>query len=104
MKKFVYLLALLICLSCTRNYRCEMTYEVVYPDTTWINTYVFDGSSQASYTKVTSKIDGRSWLEIHPNGATFPCKTICVVPNKESDIKVLDFKMYHYGIDIKKKK
>lgn len=104
MKKLVYFLVLLFCLSCERNYRCELKYEVVYPDTTWVNTYVFDGTSDVYFSNKRTEYNGKKSLIIHPTGANFPSITICTVPNKESEINVLDFKMYRYGVDVEKKK
>lgn len=105
MKKLIYLVSLiLLCCSCSRDYRCELKYQVAYPDTTWTNTYVFDGNGDAYFTNRRGEYDDKQRLTVYPMGISTPSSTICVVPNKNCEIKVLDFKMYRYGVDIEKKK
>lgn len=104
MKKIVFILIVLLCLcSCVKNYKCVLKYQVTYPDTTWVHTYVFDGTWEAKPLIYTSS-KGRKTLSVYPYGdVNVGSQEIAVVPSKDSDITVLDFKLYRYGIDIPKK-
>ena len=103
MKKIIYLLVLLFLCSCVPiDYKYELTYKVTYPDTTWVNTYAFDGDSSAKY-KVKKEGD-KQLLTVYPIGGTnFRMKTICVVPIP-CEISIIDFKIYTYGIDVERER
>ena len=104
MKKIIYLLVLLFLCSCyPKNYRHEITYRVTYPDTTWVNTYTFDGDVSGGYE---IRVEGnKQGLTIHPfSDINFDSKTICVTPISDCEITVIDYKIYTYGVDIKEQK
>jgi len=104
LKKFFIILITLLCMcSCVKNYKCVLKYQVTYPDTTWVHTYVFDGTWEAKPRVYTSS-NGRKTLSVYPyGGVNVGLQEIAAVPSKDSDITVLDFKIYRYGVDIPKK-
>lgn len=104
MKKLLIILISLLCLcSCARNYKCVLKYQVTYPDTSWVHTYIFDGTWEAKPGIYTSSKGGKT-LSVFPYGdVNIGSREIAAVPSKDSDITVLDFKIYRYGIDIPKK-
>jgi len=105
MKKILIILISLLCLcSCARkNYKCVIKYQVTYPDTSWVHTYIFDGAWDAKPGIYTSTKGGKT-LTVYPYGdVNIGSQEIAAVPSKYSDITVLDFKIYRYGIDIPKK-
>jgi hypothetical protein len=104
MKKFIIiLLSLVLLVSCQKDYKCVIKYQVTYPDTTWVHTYEFDGSIFARPAICRYQQNGRTGLEIYPYEMAVCSKTIAAVPNSTAEINVLDFKMYKYGLDIPKK-
>jgi len=104
MKKLLVILIALLCLSsCQKDYKCVVKYQVTYPDTTWVNTYEFDGSVFARPAICRYQQNGRTGLEIYPYEMAVCSKTIAAMPNSTAEINVLDFKMYKYGLDIPKK-
>ena len=76
-------------------------YKVIYPDTTWVNTYTFDGSSY-SHPNVYMRSSGVKTLEVYKNSTTLT-DDVTSVPAGDANIEILDYKMYKYGIDIPKK-
>ena len=46
---FVLLLCTLLITSCAKQFKCQIDYQVVYSDTTYVRSYVFDGNERASY-------------------------------------------------------
>lgn len=102
MKKIILILIILLCLcSCDRSYKCVVTYKVTYPDTTWVNTYTFNGS-KCSHPNVYTRSSGGKTLEIYKNSTTI-WNDVTSVPAGEANIEILDYKMYKYGVDIPKK-
>lgn len=101
MKKFLILfLALILLASCQKNYKCVITYRIDYPDTSWVKTYEFDGSWEARQY-IYEASNGRKTLFIYPySNVNIGSQEIATVPKGDSDITVLDFKMYRYGIDV----
>jgi hypothetical protein len=77
-------------------------YKVTYPDTTWVNTYEFDGSLY-SHPNVYTRVSGVKTLEVYKT-STHICDEVISVPAGETNIEILDYKMYKYGIDIPKKR
>ena len=104
MKKLLIILVALLCLcSCTKNYKCVVTYQVSYPDTTWVHTYTFDGVYDAR-PSIYRASSGRKVLYVYPYGdVNVGLQEIAAVPCEDSDITILDFKIYRYGVDIPKK-
>jgi len=103
MKKILLTLIILLCLcSCDRSYKCVVKYKVTYPDTTWVNTYEFDGSLY-SHPNVYTRVSGVKTLEVYKT-STHICDEVISVPAGETNIEILDYKMYKYGIDIPKKR
>ena len=104
LKKVLIILVVLLCLcSCVKNYKCVLEYQVTYPDTTWVHTYVFDGSYEA-HPFIYKASSGRKVLSVYPYEINIPSYEIAAVPSENTDITILDFKIYRYGIDIPKKK
>ena len=102
MKKFlIILITLLFLCSCDRSYKCVVTYKITYPDTTWVNTYTFNGGI-GSHPNVYTRSTGVKTLEVYKNSTNF-CDDVTCVPAGEANIEILDFKMYKYGVDIPKK-
>ena len=104
MKKFLIILIVFLCLcSCEKDYKCVLKYQVTYPDTTWVNTYVFDGTWE-SKPGIYRSSTGKKTLSVFPYGdVNVGSKVIAAVPSGNTDITILDFKIYKYGIDIPKK-
>lgn len=104
MKKIIFILISLLCLcSCVHDYKCVVKYEISYPDTTWVNVYEFDGCEEA-FTQVFSATNYKT-LYVYPNGhVSVGMHDIATIPKGDSNITILDYKMYKYGIDIPKKK
>ena len=104
MKKLLIILVALLCLcSCAKNYKCVVTYQVSYPDTSWVHICTFDGTWEAK-TGIYTSLKGRKTLTVYPYGnVNVGSQEIAAVPREDSDITVLDFKIYRYGIDIPKK-
>ena len=46
---FILLLCTLLITSCAKQFKCQIDYQVVYSDTTYVRSYVFDGNERASY-------------------------------------------------------
>ena len=105
MKRILVILIALLCLcSCERNYKCVLKYQVVYPDTTWTHTYIFDGSWEA-HPVIYKSTTGRITLSAYPYATTICTRDIAAVPPCDgNDIRILSFKIYRYGIDIPDKK
>ena len=104
MKKILVILIVLLSLcSCSKNYKCVLKYEVSYPDTTWVHTYVFDGDCTA-HAVVYKSSDDRKVLNIYPTTWTMFQHEIAAVPGGNMNITIHDFKIYRYGVDIPKKK
>lgn len=107
MKKFI---AILVCLllfaACNRSYKCVITYEVCYPDTSWVKTYTFDGSAYATYRLTEGETSGVIRLDVYPDdGFNITSTNIAAVPKgRNGRINVYDFKLYRYGFDIDYKK
>ena len=102
MKKIIFILITLLCLcSCDRSYKCVVKYKVTYPDTTWVNTYTFNGS-KCSHPNVYILSSGVKTLEVYKTSTTIS-DCVTSVPAGEANIEILDYKMYKYGIDIPKK-
>ena len=102
MKKIIFILITLLCLcSCDRSYKCVVKYKVTYPDTTWVNTYTFDGSMY-SHPNVYARNSGIKTLEVYKNSTTIS-DNVVAVPAGETSIEILDYKIYKYGLDIPKK-
>ena len=104
MKKLLIILVALLCLcSCAKNYKCVVTYQVSYPDTSWVHTYTFDGVYDA-HPSIYRASSGRKVLSVYPYGdVNVGSQEIAAVPCEDSDITILDFKIYRYGVDIPKK-
>lgn len=103
MKKIlIILITLLFLCSCDRSYKCVVKYEVSYPDTTWVNTYVFNGSISA-HPNVYRSQTGLKTLEIYPGSFSLNYRVISAVSFPDADINVIDYKMYKYGVDIPNK-
>lgn len=101
MKKIIFILIALLCLcSCDKSYKCVVKYKVTYPDTTWVITYTFDGYTYSKPRVYESS--GRKILAVYINNTLFS-KEVTTVPEGETNIEILDYKMYKYGIDIPKK-
>lgn len=104
MKKVLLILVVLLCIcSCSKNYKCVLKYEVSYPDTTWVNTYVFDGDYTANAIVYKTQ-DGRKVLYVYPTYNNIVRCEIAVVPGENMNITIHDFKIYRYGVDIPEKK
>ena len=104
MKKIVFILITLLCLcSCARDYKCVVTYQISYPDTSWVHTYTFDGAYDA-HPSIYRASSGRKVLTVYPYEINIPSYEIAAVPREDTDITILDFKIYRYDIDIPKKK
>lgn len=88
---------MLLVTSCDNTYKCELNYNLVYPDTTYVRTYVFDGDMDARYYISNSGSGGKT-LYIYPRGGLG--YTIARVPNSNGDIVITDFKTFRYGVDI----
>lgn len=102
MKKIIFILIALLCLcSCDKSYKCVVKYKVTYPDTTWVSTYTFDGNKY-SHPNVYRLSSGVKTLEVYKN-STYLRNGVTSVPAGETNIEILDFKIYKYGIDIPKK-
>ena len=102
MKQIIFILITLLCLcSCDRRYKCVVKYKVTYPDTTWVNTYEFDGSMY-SHPNVYTRSSGIKILEVYKHSTTI-CDVVTSVPAGEANIEILDYKIYKYGLDIPKK-
>ena len=102
MKKIIFILITLLCLcSCDRSYKCVVKYKITYPDTTWVNTYTFDGSLY-SHPNVYTRVSGVKTLEVYKTSTNIS-DCVTSVPAGEANIEILDYKMYKYGIDIPKK-
>ena len=94
---FVLLLCTLLITSCAKQFKCQIDYQVVYSDTTYVRSYVFDGNERASYEIVDNGKHGK-FLIIYPIGTLGDI--IARVPNRSDNIIVTDFKTFRYDIDI----
>ncbi len=103
MKKVLVILIALLCLCSCKDYKCVLKYEVSYPDTTWVHTYVFDGDHTA-HVSIYKSSDGGKVLNIYPTSWTIVQHEIAAVPGENTNITIHDFKIYRYGIDIPNKK
>lgn len=102
MKKFLILiLAIVLTISCTKDYKCVLKYQVNYPDTTWTHVYTFDGTSDASYRLYRNSL-GVQVLLIHTHRPYITEIEIAAVPDETCSIDVTDFKIYKYDIDVEK--
>ena len=103
MKKIIFILIALLCLcSCDKSYKCVVMYKVTYPDTTWVSTYTFDGSKY-SHPNVYRQSSGIKTLQVYKNNTSI-CNDVTSVPAGGTNIEILDYKMYKYGLDIPKRK
>lgn len=94
---FILLLCTLLITSCAKQFKCQIDYQVVYSDTTYVRSYVFDGNERASYEIIDNGKHGKI-LIIYPAGMFG--SIVARVPNRSDNIIVTDFKTFRYDIDI----
>lgn len=100
MKKIlIFVLAsfMLLSTSCMKTFKCEIKYQMVYSDTTYVRSYEFDGNQDATYRIFDYGNDGKV-LTVFPTGNLGDI--IARVPSGNDNIIVTDFKTFRYGIDI----
>ena len=94
---FILLLCTLLITSCAKQFKCQIDYQVVYSDTTYVHSYSFDGNDRACYEIFDNGKHGKI-LVIYPTGRFG--SIIARVPNRSDNIIVTDFKTFRYDIDI----